>query len=57
MTKGIVKGEVKLTAETQRTQSIAEEEKGGGIRPYASLRFLCDLRASAVKDFTVSDKT
>jgi hypothetical protein len=48
---------MKLTAETQRTQSIAEEEKGGGIKPYPSLRFLCDLRASAVKDFTVSDKT
>jgi hypothetical protein len=45
---------MRITAETQRTQSNAEEsEKRGDIKFYLSLRFLCDLRASAVGDLTV----
>ncbi len=47
---------MKRTAETQRTQSYAEGDKGGSIKSHVSLRSLCDLRAFAVRIFYSAQK-
>jgi 2-polyprenyl-3-methyl-5-hydroxy-6-metoxy-1,4-benzoquinol methylase len=44
---------MKTTAETQRTQSNAEEKRGEDQSPISLRALLCDLRASAVKDLAV----
>jgi hypothetical protein len=42
---------MEFTAETQRTQSFGEEEKRGSMKFHVSPCSLCDLCASAVKNF------
>ena len=50
---GIVEPEMKLIAETQRAQRNPKKKGGRGDIKSLSLRPLCDLCASAVKNLTV----